>query len=49
VLGFDVGGFAPQWLQGARGFWIANSLSLGVAGIGLFLYWRRVSRRHIAV
>jgi MATE family multidrug resistance protein len=48
LLGFDVGGFAPPWLQGARGFWVANSLSLGVAGIGLFLYWRRVSRRHIA-
>jgi multidrug resistance protein, MATE family len=47
VLGFDVGGGIPHWLQGARGFWIANSLSLGVAGIGLFLYWRRVSTRHL--
>lgn len=47
MLGFDVGGAVPAWLQGARGFWIANSLSLGVAGVGLFLYWRRVSVRHL--
>ncbi|KND56617.1 Na+-driven multidrug efflux pump [Candidatus Paraburkholderia kirkii] len=47
LLGFDVGGGVPEWLQGARGFWIANSASLGVAGIGLFLYWRRVSTRHL--
>jgi MATE family multidrug resistance protein len=46
LLGFDVGGAVPVPLQGARGFWIANSLSLGVAGVGLFLYWRRVSMRH---
>ncbi len=47
LLGFDVGGAVPAWLQGARGFWIANSLSLGVAGVGLFVYWRRVSVRHL--
>ena len=47
LLGFDVGGYAPTWLQGARGFWVANSASLGVAGVGLFLYWRRVSTWHI--
>ncbi|MDR5811926.1 MATE family efflux transporter [Caballeronia sp. LZ019] len=47
LLGFDVGGAIPASLQGARGFWIANSLSLGVAGVGLFVYWRRVSTRHI--
>ncbi|MDR5738216.1 MATE family efflux transporter [Caballeronia sp. LZ016] len=47
LLGFDVGGAIPASLQGARGFWIANSLSLGVAGVGLFVYWRRVSARHI--
>jgi MATE family multidrug resistance protein len=45
VLGFDVGGAIPEWLQGARGFWVANSVSLGVAGIGLYVYFRRVSRR----
>jgi multidrug resistance protein, MATE family len=48
LLGFDVGGAVPEWLQGARGFWIANSLSLGVAGLGLFWYWRRVSARHVS-
>jgi len=47
LLGFDVGGYAPGWLQGARGFWVANSASLGVAGVGLFLYWQRISTRHI--
>ena len=47
LLGFDVGGSAPPWLQGARGFWVANTVSLGVAGVGLFLYWRRISTRHI--
>ena len=35
----------PESLQGARGFWVANSASLGVAGIGLFFYFRSVSRR----
>jgi MATE family multidrug resistance protein len=49
LLGFDVGGAVPAWLQGARGFWVANSVSLGVAGVGLFLYWRRVSVRHLSV
>ncbi|HLX01475.1 MAG TPA: MATE family efflux transporter [Trinickia sp.] len=46
-LGFDVGGFAPEWLTGARGFWSANAASLAVAGCGLFLYWRQVSSRHL--
>jgi multidrug resistance protein, MATE family len=45
VLGFDLGGAIPESLQGARGFWVANSASLGVAGIGLFFYFRSVSRR----
>jgi multidrug resistance protein, MATE family len=46
ALGFDLSGTIPESLQGARGFWVANSASLGVAGIGLFIYFRRVSRRH---
>ncbi|WP_087642511.1 MATE family efflux transporter [Caballeronia choica] len=49
LLGFNVGGAVPLWLRGARGFWFANTASLGVAGVGLFLYWRRVSTRHIPV
>jgi MATE family multidrug resistance protein len=46
VLGFDVGGLAPAWLTGARGFWAANAFSLATAGCGLFLYWRSVSARY---
>mgnify|MGYP003704817561 CR=1 FL=1 len=45
-LGFDVGGIAPAWLTGARGFWFANTVSLMLAGAGLVLYLRRVSRAH---
>jgi multidrug resistance protein, MATE family len=45
LLGFNVGGFTPSWLTGARGFWVANTASLAIAGIGLLMYWRAVSRR----
>jgi MATE family multidrug resistance protein len=45
LLGFDVGGFVPSWLTGARGFWVANTASLAVAGLGLLFYWRSVSGR----
>ena len=34
ALGFDVGGIAPAWLTGARGFWFANTISLMLAGAG---------------
>ncbi|MBR8008304.1 MATE family efflux transporter [Burkholderia vietnamiensis] len=44
LLGFDVGGITPAWLTGARGFWFANTLSLMLAGAGLAVYLRRVSR-----
>ncbi|WP_179404676.1 MATE family efflux transporter [Burkholderia guangdongensis] len=44
LLGFDVGGFSPAWLVGARGFWFANTVSLALAGTGLVLYLRAVSR-----
>ncbi len=46
LLGFDVGGLAPAWLTGARGFWVANTASLVVAGVGLLFYWRWVSARY---
>ncbi|ARF85066.1 multidrug/toxin extrusion (MATE) family efflux pump protein [Burkholderia cenocepacia] len=46
VLGFDVGGIAPAWLTGARGFWFANTVSLMLAGAGLVLYLRRIGRAH---
>ncbi|KVT67997.1 MATE family efflux transporter [Burkholderia ubonensis] len=44
LLGFDVGGYSPAWLTGARGFWFANTMSLMLAGAGLALYLRHVSR-----
>jgi multidrug resistance protein, MATE family len=43
-----VGGIAPAWLTGARGFWFANTVSLMLAGAGLVLYLRRVGRAHAA-
>jgi MATE family multidrug resistance protein len=47
LLGFDIGGSIPVWLTGARGFWFANMASLGIAGSGLLIYLRTVSRRHL--
>jgi MATE family multidrug resistance protein len=47
LLGFNVTGAIPPWLTGARGFWVANTASLAIAGIGLLLYWRVVSKRHV--
>lgn len=48
VLGFDVGGIAPAWLTGARGFWFANTISLMLAGAGLTRYLHYVSRTHLS-
>jgi MATE family, multidrug efflux pump len=45
LMGFNVGGFVPAWLTGARGFWVANTASLAVAGVGLLFYWHSVSVR----
>ncbi|RFU47813.1 MATE family efflux transporter [Paraburkholderia sp. DHOC27] len=47
LLGFDIIGATPVWLTGARGFWFANMASLGIAGVGLALYLRMVSKRHL--
>ncbi|WP_233829780.1 MATE family efflux transporter [Paraburkholderia sp. ZP32-5] len=47
ALGFDTTGLTPAWLTGARGFWVANTTSLAIAGIGLLVYWRIVSRRYL--
>lgn len=47
LLGFDIVGWTPAWLTGARGFWCANMTSLAVAGSGLVLYWRHVSRQRL--
>ena len=45
VLGLDPFGIAPQALQGAAGFWLGNSASLGLVAIGLLWYLRRVEQR----
>lgn len=47
-LGFDVPGWVPAAWQGARGFWIANTASLGIAALALLTYRRRVARRALA-
>lgn len=41
VLGFDPWGIAPAALVGARGFWSAATVGLGVAalGLGALLHW----------
>lgn len=44
LLGFDVLGGTPAMLQGAAGFWLGNSASLGLVGIALLWYLRRVQR-----
>jgi MATE family multidrug resistance protein len=43
ALGFDVAGWVPESMTGARGFWLANTASLAIAGVGLAFYLRRIS------
>jgi MATE family multidrug resistance protein len=35
VLGFNVTGWTPPAMQGARGFWIASTAGLVLAGLSL--------------
>ena len=35
ALAFDLPGFVPAWLQGARGFWVACTAGLILASVGL--------------
>ncbi len=44
LLGFNVMGGTPEFLQGAAGFWLGNSLSLAIVGAALAWYLRRVQR-----
>jgi MATE family multidrug resistance protein len=44
LLGFNAPAIMPLTMTGAAGFWIANSASLLIAGIGLFSYLLHVSR-----
>jgi len=51
LLAFDVGGWVPPALHGARGYWIASTLGLGVAAasLTLLLVWiLRQQRRESA-
>lgn len=45
LLGFNVFGNTPQFLQGASGFWAANSISLGLAATLLLYLFKRTAAR----
>ena len=45
LLGFDILGNTPQFLQGANGFWAANSISLGLAACLLLYLFRKTAAR----
>jgi MATE family multidrug resistance protein len=45
VLGFNLIGNVPEILQGAQGFWFANSLSLAIAATFLIILFKRTAKR----
>jgi len=45
LLGLDPFGWSPAWLHGAAGFWLSNSVSLGLVAICLLWYLRVIQRR----
>lgn len=45
LLGFNITGNVPLALQGASGFWAANSISLGVAAVFLLYLFKRTAVR----
>ena len=45
LLGFDILGNTPAFLQGANGFWAANSISLGLAACLLLYLFRKTAAR----
>jgi multidrug resistance protein, MATE family len=45
MLGFNITGNVPLALQGASGFWAANSVSLGVAAVFLLYLFKRTAVR----
>jgi MATE family multidrug resistance protein len=47
VLGLDPLGIAPAALRGAAGFWMGNSVSLGIVAVGLLWYLRLVQRKTV--
>ncbi|HQR84941.1 MAG TPA: MATE family efflux transporter, partial [Polynucleobacter sp.] len=46
LMGFNVLGNTPDFLQGANGFWAGNSLSLGLAACFLLYLFRRTAERY---
>jgi MATE family multidrug resistance protein len=46
LMGFDVLGNTPAFLQGANGFWAGNSLSLALAACFLLYLFRRTAERY---
>ncbi|MBU3619836.1 MATE family efflux transporter [Polynucleobacter sp. JS-Fieb-80-E5] len=46
LMGFNVFGNTPAFLQGANGFWAGNSLSLGLAACFLLYLFRRTAERY---
>ncbi|AZG14096.1 MATE family efflux transporter [Cupriavidus pauculus] len=47
VLGFGLIDTLPAFTRGASGFWLANSVSLAIAGTLLVRYFRKVSREGV--
>ncbi|MES2106709.1 MAG: MATE family efflux transporter [Pseudomonadota bacterium] len=45
TLGLDPWHVSPAAFKGASGFWMANSCSIALVGLGLFLYLRTVQAR----
>lgn len=46
LMGFNVLGNTPEFLQGANGFWAGNSLSLGLAACFLLYLFRRTAEHY---
>jgi multidrug resistance protein, MATE family len=46
LLGFNVFGNVPTFLQGANGFWAGNSISLGLAACLLLYLFRKTAERY---
>ena len=46
LMGFNVFGNVPSFLQGANGFWAGNSFSLGLAACFLLYLFRKTAERY---
>jgi MATE family multidrug resistance protein len=45
MLGFNLTGNIPKFLQGAQGFWFANSMSLVIAAALLMALFKHTAKR----